>query len=419
MTEVAIPSTPLVHVLGDLFEFTFDDEALSVRVERFGSGDTITAEFVLHSITPAGGREHLVRIRARALEPAGKRGIVDAFAAKVPEYPMPFWESLVELVAETVVERRRSGEPVVQLSTIRDNEGLRWMLWPWLMFNMTAVLFGHGGSLKSWLGAWIAVLVALGKDGAEPANVLIIDYDSDSSDWRDRVRMVAKGLGVPEPTNIYYRTGVGGLTNQVSELQQIVVAREIGLVIVDPAVAAAGGEAQGEEGVNRLFDALRDLRTTNLLVSHITNDKDATRPFGSVFWWNRPRVIYQVRATAEPERDLADIAIINRKMNSGKLVKPFALHAAFTIADEKRYTDGDSIVLSRTDIRNSPDLLHSASNADQVEAALADNGRLTIKAVAEATGLGYDVTKTTLRRLKDRERVGQWDHEWGLIRHAD
>ena len=419
MTDTLTPSQPRCRVLGDLFEFTFEEEALSVRVERFGSGDTITADFVLLSITSGGGREHLVRIRARALEPAGKRGIIDSFAAKVSEYPRPFWESLVELVAETVVERRRSGEPVVRLADVPDTEGLRWMLWPWLMFNMTAVFFGHGGSLKSWVAAWIAVQVAYGIDGAEPANVLIIDYDSNRSDWRDRIRMVAAGMGLEEPRNIFYRMGVSGLVNQVAEYQQIIVTNEIGLVIVDPAVAAAGGEAQGEEGVNRLFDALRDLRTTNLLVSHITNDKDSSRPFGSVFWWNRPRVIYQIRATPEPERDFADIAIINRKMNSGKLVKPFALHAAFTVAEDKRYTDGDSIVLSRTDIRNSPDLLRSASNADRVEAALADNGRLTIKAVAEATGLSYDVTKTTLRRLKDRGRVGQWGHEWGLIRHAD
>ena len=168
-----------------------------------------------------------------------------------------------------------------------------YLIKPVLIKDVATILFAKEGTGKSTLAAGMAVSVATGTplfDGwevEEPAPVLVLDWETSQDDWNAHVALIANGLGVPKPANVYYRHMAQPITKDIKQTAKMIGKHGIRLVVVDSTMMAGpSGGSEAAEGALELFRALRVLGATVLLVDHLnkqTPSGDSARPYGSVY----------------------------------------------------------------------------------------------------------------------------------------
>jgi hypothetical protein len=105
-------------------------------------------------------------------------------------------------------------------------------------------------------------------------------------------------------------------------------------VIIDSALAACGGDPSSPEVTGQYFRDLRQLNVTSLTLAH--NSKNSTGEktiYGSVFWSNFARSVWELKKNQEMEEDFLDIGLFCRKSNLSRLFSPIGLR--FTYSDNK------------------------------------------------------------------------------------
>jgi hypothetical protein len=330
------------------------------------------------------------------LGPRIRDGVVKACNARAPSLP---WEQMIETVCENVTEKVREGRPAVLLADVPITESLDWRLYPLLYEKAPTVLFGLGGSLKSYLSAWIAVRVALGID-CEPGNVLVLDWESEEEDWKRRVLMVSEGLDCGEPPNITYRYCASPLPVEIEEVRNLAHGIDAGLVIVDSAAYACGGEPEKAEPTMEYFRALRELECTSLTIAHQNSDKDTKKPYGNVYWTNSPRSTIQVIRSDDDSETVAEIGLYQRKRNYSKW-KPLGYRATFQTASPYHWTQFDRVTFQEISVTEMPDQAANLPISQRVIAALRQNARMTFADFIEEMP---DVNEGSLRTIVHRMR---------------
>src|SRR5205807_681935 len=169
------------------------------------------------------------------------------------------------------------------------------------------IFFGEGDSFKSTLAALLAVSVQAGcallPDWVvRQGNVMVLDWESKTKRWHNRIVRVANGLGISAPT-IEYRRCHGLLRHLTESIAAQVDALKIALLIVDSVTGAEGSPSDGGgvgEPTQRLFDALRHINTTQLLIDHVPKSamegqRTKRHPINSVIKENRARAVFDIQ----------------------------------------------------------------------------------------------------------------------------
>ena len=231
------------------------------------------------------------------------------------------WNTLIEQLAQRTITEYRKGEPVVIIGAHPLRPGSRWRLEGLIPEGDIALLFGPGGSGKSFLALAFGMAVSHGWDGlglkVEQGPVLYLDWEWGWQEHNDRLLALEAGMDLKFKPSIVYRYCSHEIDNEIETIQQIVVDKNIKLVIVDSLVPALGGAKNAKENAEPLFTSLRSLPGTSaLVISHTAKDPEAkTRsPYGDVFSTNRPRHVIEMRAVSETEGQL-DIALYKHKSN--------------------------------------------------------------------------------------------------------
>ena len=187
-------------------------------------------------------------------------------------------------------------------------------------------------------------------------------------------------------------------------MQRIVAERNVKLIVVDSAGPACGGDPESAASAINYFTALRSLRVASITIAH--RSKGGTvGPFGSVYWVNYPRMSFELRKAQEEESDIMHLAVLHRKVNDGRLMRPLS----FKI--EWHHTG--VVTVTQEDIESVPEFHSELSIADQLSLILRDQGPKTAKELQEATGLAAKSISTTLSRNKRFENVG--GQRWYVI----
>ena len=232
---------------------------------------------------------------------------------------------MVARACREVLKVHRQGEPVISLPEYgppdRAGNRLEWQGASFMPDLQPTAGFGPAGSSKSLiLGNFVAVLVASGVQHAgfepEPGAVLLLDYEADIDEHKERMCAVARGLGIEPPTNMFYRYSHQPLAADIEQIQRHVVHKNISLVVVDSASPACGGEPESAEATSKYFLALRSLRVATLTIAH-TPKAGERDPFGSVFWVNLPRRVYKLISNQKPGDDTSTVGISQRKVTGG------------------------------------------------------------------------------------------------------
>lgn len=260
------------------------------------------------------------------------------------------------------------------------------------------VLFADGSTGKTYIALALAVHIGLGTPflGYEVsrARVLYVDYEVNEQVIQFRIARLMRGLGLGGvlPGMIWYWPGRGiPLADQIGAIQRKVEREGIGVVIVDSAAAACGGEPEKAEVALRYFGALKGLGLTTLTLAHITKAGEDQKPFGSGFWSHEPRRTWYATRTTDEESDHIVVGMYCRKVNDGRMPAPFVLTMDF---------DGEEgpVAIGRSEMRDTPELQIKRALKVRLVDALR-RGPRTGGSLSEELEVEPDTVGKTLRRF--------------------
>ena len=324
------------------------------------------------------------------------------------------WTDILTFITGKTIEIARRGEPAVEIWS-RENDTLEaeYLLKPLLYLNHPSVIFGDYGSLKSLIALATAYIVQLPYHdnnlglitAKESIRCLYLDYEDDPSSFRRRWSALERGFG-KGAMPILYRRMTGTLNDSVEQLQRIIQDKDIKLIIVDSLGPAARGNLNDPEPAIKYYAALRQLGITSLTLAHNSKDQLTKKRtiFGSVFFTNLARSVWECKAEQETGEDEVVISLKHTKANLSRLHPPLGYRFSFT---------DNTINITKADLRDTG-LSGELPLPWRINNLLRE-GSLTMKEIAEMLGKGEDTIKTTLSRMaKKGELVKLPEHKWGL-----
>jgi len=325
------------------------------------------------------------------------------------------WDDALTWITHLTVETAREGEPV-QLIWASEEDSLipSYLLEPLMYQNHPTVIFGDYGSLKSLLALVIGYVAQLpyidNKLGLitakESTPCLYLDYEDDPSSFRKRWSAIERGFGIEAPMPMLYRRMTSTVADSVDNLQQDIAKNKVKLLIVDSLGPAARGNLNDPEPAIRYHEALRKLGITSLTLAHCSKDQLTRKRtiFGSVFFTNLARSVWECKAEQEIGEDEAVISLKHTKANLSRLHSPLGYKFTFT---------DNSIAIAKTDLRDTG-LSGELPLRWQIKNLL-KQGPLTIQNLTEQLNSKADTIGRTLRRLRtDNQVIKLEDDTWGL-----
>lgn len=391
------------------YRLDIPEEGIAIAVDRLNeSRGEMTGEVTVER-APEG---HIMKSRVN-LSSLSARSTAAKYCAT--RSPGAEWVDIFERFAISVLAQEREGEPARLIGDLPKRPGIDWLLEPILVRGTATILYGEGGVGKSTMTAAVAMSVACGRpimEGwivAKAAPVIVVDWESDSDDWNDLFQLLRAGMGY-EPPEVHYLTGTGSLPSMLPKLAALVDRTGAGLIIVDSVGLATPASREGSDANDsalRLFQALRTLGITSLLIDHVSksqvaNDTSVQGPYGSVYKTNSARSVYELRAGEENEDGSRVIVMHHRKANRTRRQDPVAI----------RITRDDAhIHLERTELPATAPAFgrQVMSAAEKVWQALSDGRRMTAEDIAEEASIRPEsVRKAISRDLSGRVRnVGE------------
>ena len=324
------------------------------------------------------------------------------------------WDWVLTCVTYKVVKNARQGEPVETIwPSEKDDLTPAYLLEPILYLNHPTVIFGDYGSLKSLLALVIGYIVQLPYPdnnlglitAKESTPCLYCDWEDDPSSFRKRWGAIQRGFGIEALMPIFYRRMTSTLADSMESLQQIKKDKDIKLLIIDSLGPAARGNLNDPEPAIRYHEALRKLGITSLTLAHCSKDQLTRKRtiFGSVFFTNLARSVWECKAEHEAGEDEAVISLKHAKANLSRLHSPLGYRFTFT---------NNSIAIAKADLRDtglSSELPLSVRIKD-----LLQNGAMPVKDIAETLDANEASTKTIIYRLAQKGVTVKVGESWGL-----
>ena len=192
-----------------------------------------------------------------------------------------------------------------------------------------------------------------------------------------------------------YLRCTGSIFSNISRIRRVIAEQKIDFVVIDSIAAACGGQPEEAENALRFFDAIRTLKVTSLCVGHTTKIDSNGFIFGSVFWHNAARNIWEVIKDQEEGAKDIDVMLKHRKCNVGPLLPSIGLSIKFEENSAKLRLGG----LKKT----SPVFASKLSTHDKMAVFLHANGPSSPAEIEAGTAVKDDALRQALKR--DRNSV--------------
>ena len=323
------------------------------------------------------------------------------------------WGDMLDTACNEVIARLQAGSPMVTISSDAPVAPEQFLIKPFLPMHEPTILFGRGGSCKSYVGLLLGIAAQLAwrnnplgwTTPLKPVRVLVLDWETSRDVVHRRVKRLVKGMSLPA-VNIDYRECRGSLATEVDAVAGLVLQHKIGLVIVDSAGRAVGDDLNAPGPVNAFYAALRQLDVTSLIVHHCAKN-ELTRektPFGSQYFEANARSAWFIEREREGSDTDFAVSLTNTKVNDSPKHPVVGLRVHFDNTPGQESTRFEATDLKHTEFADRMPLL------EQIEAALLRSS-LTPAELAEELGKPTSTISPVLSRHKDRFAslgAGKW-----------
>mgnify|MGYP001585396479 CR=1 FL=1 len=322
------------------------------------------------------------------------------------------WGELLQVACENTLANYRAGEPAQRVADIGVRESLRYLVNPLLVSNQPNLFFGKGGSTKSLLATYLVALVESGEYShgfvAERGRGLYLDYESDASEFAERMKALSRGMGLEDVPNPLYRRCHQPLAADIEAIHRIVIENEITFVVVDSAGLAVNGDPNEIKPTTEFFSALRSLNVTSLTIAHQPKDKErSSQPMGSSYWENAPRSVFRIKGVEG--LDGVETGVFHTKANGVRFREPLGFRWTF----HERREVVERIEVERIRPSTVPDLAKEVSLRIRIFDAL-QHGEMEEGALIEELETNSNALRMVLARDKGKtfQRIGE---SWSLI----
>lgn len=319
---------------------------------------------------------------------------------RAPDLP---WSNMIELLCKAVANYVEAGEPTQTIDPNAAVTPAEYVVWPLVLYKHPTILFGDPGTTKSYIGAFLTYLVALGEQRTildlevrkHLANPLYLDWEGDVDSLAARLASLRVGMELP-PVHIAYRRCTRSLAADLDRIKSEITARGSEFVVIDSLGPACGSSSlMDPESANEFFAALRTLNVSSLILGHnAKNSGSGPRSvFGSMFFGALARSIWEARREDDEDADSVEVGLFHKKMNYGRRERPIGLQFHFG--------EGATMVSA-----HSPKDIAAASGmlplTQRILRALKDTGKMSVGELAEQLGAPQETVRVTLYKLRDK-----------------
>ena len=395
-----------------VYDLHWPEQNITMHVSHF-TDKPLTAEVWVDSQRPNGG--HIASGTLNLLSNVAKGTFEKACARRDDGVD---WYTLIEQLCTAVVRDYRKGSPEIELTgeVLKDvSFEDKWVAEPLLLADQPTLIFGEGGSGKSYLAIYLAVLLGEGISSGgikvtEPLKVLYLDWETSQQEISERLVRVRRGLGLDlyAQRNVIYKHMSSGIREDLSEIQSIVTRRDIQVVVLDSVGAAVAGEPESASMVIAYFNAIRKLKVTSLSVDH--KNREGTI-FGSSYKRNYSRLMYDVKSA--PGTDLSiEMGLFHEKTNNTPYMKPMGWVLRFD-----NNPDTEAVTFERRDVKDTA-LESDMSVPDRIENALS-NGPKSVQSLAEELEKSTSFISKELSKGRDKRFVNLERGTWANAYRPD
>jgi hypothetical protein len=402
-------SNPEVMQRGRVFHFAWSEGCeISVSKVKEHSDGRITAQMTVKTTSP-GYQPYLLQTILNLTALQGRNTVGKTLKERCPEID---WDMALEQLCFITLSKLSEGEPVQEICSADEVSPPAYLLYPVLQSGQPTLIYGEGEVGKSYLALMFGICIQLPwidnplrlSPNVDVNNVLYLDYETDSSDIKWRLQSIKDGMGIPD-ISVLYRRCTLPVRDEIEQIEQAVIETRSKCIIIDSLAAACGGDLTSAEPAISLFSAIRQLNVTSLLLTHTSKNSDSkkTSPYGSVYFTNFARGVFEIKKSQEADEDEIAIGLFHRKANSSKLLPPLGFRLSFA---------GGSARFFRQDLSKDAELSKVLPLKERI-AGLLTQGSMTIPEIAGVLETSEGTVKTTLNRYKNQ--FIHLQEGWGLL----
>ncbi len=383
--------SPEVKSAWGIYEYAWADYGLVIRLDHLRDHhDTLYAELTIlvgnsEVSTVYVDKVNLLSGRTR-LQTA--KVIEEEADDKLKVLP---WADMLKYCYLDCIRQFRKGEPIVLLDTSKaDITPPVYILKPFLLEELPTIIFGDRGSLKSQFALLLCQMAewpqacenSLGLTLPEEKHkVVYLDWETGEKTTLWQLRRLQEGMNFPHIT-MSYRRCRRPLAQDIAEITKYLLPLNASILIIDSLGPACGGNLNETQPALEFFSALASIKMTALILAHTAKNPETKRrsTFGSSFFENEARNIFEAQASQEPGSDIAYLGLYHRK--------PPPFHGYTPSLCFKFEFSPTAATVSREDIADIPDLAEKVSMKARLTNVMKRAGRLlTISELLNEMGL--------------------------------
>ncbi|KKL08951.1 hypothetical protein LCGC14_2570730, partial [marine sediment metagenome] len=330
LTETADGFEVRIPYAGELVVFEFEDVEHSARAIE-------TTVNIYYTRRP----KHNYPCRQNLLSESAKKGLVSQLLIFFGESDKAGWTKLITRAWSRVIDHvKTKNVSVPVMDPLPEGSKNLYLIKPLVANDGLTVLFGMGGSGKSYLSALIALLTAAPYPhkleelwATERGTVLYLDYEASRAKLNFRIKGLIKGLGWDINANDlpirYLECGGVPLKRMLSAVRKEVNEHNVRLMIIDSVGQATGADLIAQETVSTFANAVARCGVRSCVaIAHVTKDEGVLYPYGSVYWHNTPRLTWFVTRYNSDLKSMG-VAALNRKANDDGPQHPLGVQLDF------------------------------------------------------------------------------------------
>lgn len=273
------------------------------------------------------------------------------------------WIDLLEVACGEVLTLIDSDEKPVYLDDVVASGAERFLLEPFVLRDLPSVIFGDGGSGKSYFALALAASLQSGRPflgiaPKETCRVAYLDWELNPQEHRARAQMLA---GTDRLGLLYVPCGRRRLRDQVQKLQKIFDEHSIDFAIIDSVGFACGGDLNDAQVALDYFESLKQLQVGTLSIGHVNKAGDTGKVFGSSYFHFGFRLAWYVERAEESTDEKLEMGFFNRKSNTTQKAHNIGFRFSF---------GQDRVKISKFDVRDSSSLAENLSLETRMRKAL-------------------------------------------------